>query len=510
VSDEPRAPGVRAFVRRPDVRAGLAVFGVMLVGSIVRNRWIFTDARIEDGDFAVNSILIDQAKHLTLLVGNYSRVGFNHPGPALLYVQAAGEFLFHDLLPLAAAPYNAHVLAILCLSSSMVALSAAIVVRRVGHLFGAGLVLLCALAIGVLEPGTVVSTWFPDIYIWPFLLLVISAAAILSGAADELPCFVLATGLLCHGHVSFFLFAAGFGVAVAVAILSRPRDRSPSRNTLLASGGIALAFTVPFALNLLLHWPGELDDYWRYSRGSNTGGHSFGAVLTFVRHYWSGADRHGGLVAIGLVVAAFLLVMTAQPRTRRFGCGLLGAMLLSTVLLIVYARRGVDDLSFRYVGEFYVSAPIAVLLAVGLTGIDIVRTWRVPSLAIWGAIGVSCLALVAMPEYTARYPGANWLSQAEDFLDRRVDPSTVRVMRFPLEVWPGVAGIVEQSRRSGDRVCIEEPAYGFLFDESMICTADEREHGTIVEGSLPGEQGDAVLRDRYESPNIVLEILPRS
>ena len=37
-------------------------------------------ATYESGDFAANSLLIQEAKSFSLWVGNYSRVGFNHPG----------------------------------------------------------------------------------------------------------------------------------------------------------------------------------------------------------------------------------------------------------------------------------------------------------------------------------------------------------------------------------------------------------------------------------------------
>ena len=54
----------------------------------------------ESSDFAANTLLVLDAKRLQLIHGHYSRVGFNHPGPALLYVLAFGELLFHDWLHL--------------------------------------------------------------------------------------------------------------------------------------------------------------------------------------------------------------------------------------------------------------------------------------------------------------------------------------------------------------------------------------------------------------------------
>src|SRR5438270_2158101 len=75
-------------------------FAVLFAVLCVRNRFLFTTRLYEQGDAGANSILIEQAKHFTLLTGNYSREHFHHPGPAYLYVQAAGEYLFQGALHL--------------------------------------------------------------------------------------------------------------------------------------------------------------------------------------------------------------------------------------------------------------------------------------------------------------------------------------------------------------------------------------------------------------------------
>ena len=65
-------------------RAGVACGLLVLVVLVVRNQEVLFHRQWEEGDFALNSILIDRARHFRLLVGNYSRFEFNHPGPALL------------------------------------------------------------------------------------------------------------------------------------------------------------------------------------------------------------------------------------------------------------------------------------------------------------------------------------------------------------------------------------------------------------------------------------------
>src|SRR5262245_55828708 len=65
---------------------GWWVFGVFALLLVGRNWALFTTPNVEEGDAAANSILVDNAKHFGQLVGNYSRLGFHHPGPGFLYV----------------------------------------------------------------------------------------------------------------------------------------------------------------------------------------------------------------------------------------------------------------------------------------------------------------------------------------------------------------------------------------------------------------------------------------
>ena len=70
----------------------------MLGVLLARNAFLFSTPLHEDADAGAYSILIEQARRFTLLVGNYSREKFNHPGPAFLYVQSWGESLFWSVL----------------------------------------------------------------------------------------------------------------------------------------------------------------------------------------------------------------------------------------------------------------------------------------------------------------------------------------------------------------------------------------------------------------------------
>src|SRR5438477_7264141 len=109
------------LTRPPGFLRGAIVWGgampAVLLVLLLRNRTLFTQRMYADGDFAANGILIDKALRWRLLVGHYSRVGFHHPGPALLYIQGWSQWFFHDLLGLVPTPFNAQILGILILNA---------------------------------------------------------------------------------------------------------------------------------------------------------------------------------------------------------------------------------------------------------------------------------------------------------------------------------------------------------------------------------------------------------
>jgi hypothetical protein len=111
-----------------------AVLAALLV---VRNRFLFSTRLYEDADMGANSILVEQARHFTLLVGNYSRDHFHHPGPAYMSVKAAGESLFWAWLHVVPTAWNGQLLAVYALNSLFVGLVAGVGFGWTGSLLGA-------------------------------------------------------------------------------------------------------------------------------------------------------------------------------------------------------------------------------------------------------------------------------------------------------------------------------------------------------------------------------------
>ena len=175
-------------------------FTLLFVLLCVRNRFLFTTRLYEQGDEGANSILIEQAKHFTLLVGNYSRERFNHPGPAFMYVQAFGEYLFQNALHAVPTAWNAHMLAVFASGSGFVALGVGVVYGWTRSLRGAAACFAVFTGFAIAYPAIVNSDWMPNMYVLPYMVFVIAAGSVLAGRAQDAWIFALTGWFLIHGR----------------------------------------------------------------------------------------------------------------------------------------------------------------------------------------------------------------------------------------------------------------------------------------------------------------------
>src|ERR1700751_2914121 len=123
--------GTDGTVRASAAQGRIRAWGVVVAATeglavllCVRNRFLFSARLYEDADMGADSILVEQARHFTLLAGNYSRDHFHHPGPAYMYVMAAGESLFWAWLHLVPTAWSGQLLAVYVLTRLFIGLVA--------------------------------------------------------------------------------------------------------------------------------------------------------------------------------------------------------------------------------------------------------------------------------------------------------------------------------------------------------------------------------------------------
>ncbi len=324
----------------------------------------------EWGDFASNSVLVQRAKAFRLLHGNYSRVGFYHPGPAILYVLAAGEALFHDLLGLTS-PIGGQRVAVVLYTSAWVSAIAAMLARLFGGI-PSGLIAAATLVGATIYylPEAMTGLWFPDLYYFPFAAFSVALALAVRGDVRHLPALALSMGVLVNGHVSFAattVVMIAFGLA-ANAALGRLgvipggdswwSARFIARHRRRIAGSIALGalFLVPLAVDTVIHYPGQVPAYLAYKSGHAGNGlrESLGFALSYL-----------GPPPLAAAVAGAALVLALRTRGVGLRAGgaqaLLAALLGALLATVLYARIGVDNLSEPYIAFYFYAAPALAL-----------------------------------------------------------------------------------------------------------------------------------------------------
>jgi hypothetical protein len=508
------------------------VLGILLV----RNAWLFSVPVYEDADLGAYSIQVEQARRFTLLVGNYSREKFNHPGPAFLYVQSWGEDLFYAALRAVPAAWNGQVLALYLLT----AFFAASVVAAGWHWGGhrGGLATLGVLGLyGALRPSVFSSPWMPYVYAPAYLALLVSVASVAAGRTRDGWLAALSGWFLIHGHACFLLFVpllwlSAVASPLAPRVRRRARERvagrasaatpghqrnhprtrlrpSPGRRAWLPVAAISAVFALPLAIELALHWPGNFGKYFAYSGSSQSGGHSIAQVAAYALWFWwphAGAWAVAAALALAAVAAAWR--MPPGP-VRRFCQALLAADALSTVAFIAYAATGIDALNQYYIGYFYWSAPVLAILVLALAATQFASSGGPAPASASAAATVTAVIVAATLAACAAFavaPSARLSTAHADpanptgtgpVSDPNLPAGVAHIARLAAgryvvltiaqhNAWPAVTGLLVEAERTSVRACVVGQNWQFMMTSQFICTPKEIAAGRHFLVWMPG------------------------
>lgn len=488
-----------------------APFAVFLTVLLVRNAFLFSTPEHEDADMGAYSIQIEQARRFSLLVGNYSREGFNHPGPAFLYVQSWGEDVFWAALRVVPTAWNGQLIALYALNALFAALVAGTFYGWTRSPAGALTGVAATALLGALHPAAFSSDWMPYVYVPAFLAFLTAIASVAAGRVSDLWAAALSGWFLIHGHVCFLLFVPALTACAAVALLwpRRRRLRAALRSFFLSQRRawvpalvISALFALPIALELIEHWPGNFAKYITYGSSARAGGHGAAQVAHYTLWFWS---PHAGAWAVPLVLGASAVAVTwrcpAGP-VRRFCAFLLAFDALATAAFLTYAAVGIDQLNDYYIGYFYWSVPVTVA-AVIVAGLLESLPRRYALAAAAAAALAACAAFAVAPQTrtsTAHADPANPAATGP-VTDPALPAAVARlaalsghrpvVFHVGQNAWPELTGLLVQSERAGVTSCVTDPrgAVEVMVTSQFICTRAELAAGApywlYVPGTVP-------------------------
>jgi hypothetical protein len=496
----------------------------------------FTRPVAEFGDAAANSLLVQQAKHFTLLTGHYSRWQFHHPGPAFLYLFALGEFLFHDVLHLVPTPYTGQLPMPIIFNGAL--LCAALCVFRRHAQLSVPLALLATLVVSVIigkggQAPMLISNWMPDVLLFPFLLFAVSSASVLAGETHDLRYLAFSGMLLIHAHFAQFLFVGAIGGATVVYILVRAQRQgrlrvffSERRRDFTLAAAIVFVFALPPLLEIALDRPNNLDVLLAYQRQfghvrNNLGmaiGY-FACFLLFVRSPELALQKgpagvlamgfsRPGVVAYWIALALVLLLAlvawrhTAKERSAPFLRSLTWVAAGIVVLFLYWGTRIVGGL-YIFNGNFIYAFHLLVwfvLLAVIEPRLD----WRAARiLNILAVVALMALGILERNVFRSAPQSQPDVLQAATAVP--FSPFGTLAITFDHDNWPWATGVANSMMRLGKPFCVS-PEWGFMFSRDNVCpdilTADKLRLTTGVTPCTPP------CRYVYRSPAFSLTLYP--
>jgi hypothetical protein len=474
----------------------------------------------ERADQGANSILIEQARRFSLLTGNYSRTHINHPGPAFLYVQAAGEQVFWAATRIVPTALNGQLIAVYLLNAAFAACVVAIAYGWTQRLSGAVAALAVVFAFACIHPPAFGSDWMPYVYVPAYFAFVVAVASVAAGRLQDAWIMTVAGWFLIEGHVCFLLFVPVLFLAAVIG-LALPRRRrlgaalrallTRHRRAWIPAVAISAVFVLPMVVNVIMHGTGEWAKYVSLS-GSHAGGltPTVAQVRDYLMWYWR--PQHPAFLpasytwVIMLIAYAVAITVTAtltRGPVRRFLASLLIVNTLSSVLVLVFAAKGVDHVGpgTYYVCYFYWSAPAIMLLvvAVAIAG-ALPSLVSIPAGAVLTA--AACVAFALAPATNTLTTGRTdidaSLPHAVSVLAAQAQGKPV-VIRLDHDGWIALTGLLVQAERTNVEACVANPAWAFMVSSEDICTprqlADGKVFWIIPDVSMtPGMQPIAKLR----------------
>jgi hypothetical protein len=496
---ETRSPDTPSSPRRRPWWVWTVPFAVLFALLCVRNRFLFTTRLYEQGDGGANSILIEQARHFTLLVGNYSRERFSHPGPAYMYVQAIGEYLFRNALHLVPTAWNAHMLSVFALDCAFIALAVGVVYGWTRSLRGAAACLAVFAGFVIAYPPILNSDWMPYMYVLAYMVFLVAAGSVASGRAQDAWIFALTGWFLIHGHACFLLFVPAVTAAVLAAVVwprrHGLRERAgrffrTQRRAWIPVAVISAVFLLPIVVNLALHWPGDFGKYISYGGSGRAGGHGVRQVADYALWFWWPHQEAWLAPLLGYPLALAAVRWLARPPLRGFLLALLAVNVVSSLAFLLYAAVGIDDLTQYYIGYFYWSAPLVTVLVIVLAALEAPATRPLGRRL---STGVALVAAAAAVTALAVIPGTRTsTNDIDESLPRVVAtlaaraPGKTIVLHVDHPAWVETTGFLVQAERSGVRACLDDPWFTFLMTSQFICTPAQAASGQAYWFYTPG------------------------
>lgn len=358
-------------------------FSALLAFMVWINWYALLRVVFVEGDIASDILHMYTAEDKLLLTGHYSRFGFMHPGPFLLYCNFVADKLFGTMLP---GPFNTMVLSIITVNSLFLASAGTAVFQMFSNKRDQWFCALLFVFVSMLLlGGAMADQWMPYRATVPLLSFVVILIPLSFGRIGYLPLACLLTGALVHNYVVMPLFTIpALLVAASWCLVSR-KCKGQAMLPLVPVGLALLVttlFVLPLALDLYWNSPSNVELIFAFAAKSvGMAKAGFRASAAFVLEV---LKIHGSLYP-WLVLLPVTILMSVRFRELRRGLLFLG---LTLVLAVGYYSTAPSPL-MTFMGGFLLGPTVGI----GCLGVAFLMIWLCDCFAVKQRTEVSLVVL---------------------------------------------------------------------------------------------------------------------
>ena len=463
---------VERFLQRHPIGSLSVLVGIITAAMLWIRYWsVLQKPFWVTGDLASDSIIVSLAKRLRLNHGHYSQFAFFHPGTAMFYFEAFGQWLFYNVLHLFPTESNAQLATLFLANAALIAGSA----FCLGVLFKSPRVVV-ATAFGILlyaanptkifiqsGPALIAQLWVPTQTIWCFVFFLCALAYVVAKKPSAFVVVAVASVLLAQRYlglvpVAFFGMVVGFIAAWRTQGATKKRDL---RNGILA----AVILCLPNILGVIVDWPWQFSNYARASVHQIHAARGVRSTVRFVGDFWGIHNPYVFLLFMALLaVIAYWLWKRPSSTARNGYLVLLVLVLTSTAVALIFAYLVSSDISqlSAYELSFYDGVPA---VAYAIVSILLLR---------WVLAYLAFAAVLLFANFGAMPPTNSNVPLAQQAIDKAAHGRPIEyIAQSSAASWPSIAALLLVDIRSGVNACAQEtsPQDFFLYTPNYVCTA---------------------------------------
>jgi len=424
---------------------------------------ILGDFCYRGGDFPLLLIWVQNAQSFDTLSGQYSRLGFHHPGPLMAYFYAAWTVLLGEQTP----SYRGIELAQLSVNALLTGVSMW-ALYRISNKFWAPILLLvfCLISFQATKIAVLHDPWAPSVLLTPTLCFISATVLVLSGRLAFVLPWTISAMILMSSHLGTLPLVSGLAVLGLVTNLYNKEKvimGAGAKISLVLSGIVVLLSFSPLAVDAVLSRGGNPLKIVEYVLKPSS---SLGLIpsLKIISSY--AFPWFEGSVALALIMFVCLGGLLFWTKRHRY----FALTLMVAMCLLIFSFAQVARPPHSYI--FWFTSAFVVLLwcLIFLVLAEKLRLKRRGEIVFM--IMLLPLALFISWEKQKIYTADGCLDPSDGMYEEIVaelkDEPGIIYLRQRGANFPHVANLYLRLKEEGREVCIARGA-GFFLSEANAC-----------------------------------------